>query len=619
MKINITDRRLTDVDPRMIGLFFEDINYGADGGLYAEMIENRSFEFFPTKVTPDVSPIDAWEAVGGAEFTAETASPINEINPGYAKIKGKKGAGCANSGYGGMYLEKGKAYDFSLYARGTAGLSVRVEGKDKSAMEFEIKPCAEWKKYEFEGICAETLYDARLFITLDGDGEADIDFVSLFPRDTFNMRKNGLRRDMAEALKNIRPGFLRFPGGCIVEGNGLLNRYRWKESVGDVEKRRCNWNRWQDGDVGVVEKNYFQSLGLGFYEYFLLCEDLSCEPLPVLNCGMGCQFQCDETADGEELDEYIRDALDLIEFANGDPDKNEWANLRREMGHKEPFGLKYLGIGNEQWGEKYFERYEKFQKVLAEKYPEIRLVTSSGPMPDGKRFDEAKAWLKGKGEDFAYLVDEHFYKSPEWMFENANRYDSYDRSGTKVFAGEYACHIGESGPKPNSLEAALAEAAVMTGFERNADVVKCAAYAPLFAREGHTQWTPDLIFVNNHEVLLTPSYHVQAMFSNNLPSYTLEIEREDDGDVFISAGFDEKSGEYILKLVNRGGKKDIVLTLPTEAEELTEITLTGNELGDINTFSEKEKVAPKSLTRKVGGREIMLTAQKYSFNVYKIR
>lgn len=617
MKISITDKRGADVNPRMTGLFFEDINYAADGGLYAEMLENRSFDFFPTKVFPDISPLTAWERVGECRFTSETASPQSSVNVQYAHVSGKKGEGIANRAYDGIFAEKGKKYDFSLYVRGGAHLKAEIKNDSVSAAEISFETAGEWKKYSFTLTAKETVFDAKLYITLERGGEFDIDMVSLFPEDTFNCRKNGLRRDMAEALKDLKPGFLRFPGGCIVEGNGLENRYKWKETVGRIEERRINWSRWQDGGVGVTAHDYFQSNGLGFYEYFLLCEDLSCEPLPVINCGMGCQYQCDEAAD--DLTEYIQDALDLIEFANGDADKNGWAHLRADMGHPEPFGLKYLAVGNEQWNEKYFERYEKFQKVIAEAHPEIKLVTSSGPYASGEEFDNAKAWLKGKDEDFAYLVDEHYYASSEWMFSNTGRYDSYDRNGVKVFAGEYACHTGDSQPRPNSLEAALAEAAMMTGFERNADVVRMASYAPLFGRIGYTQWTPDLIFADNHSVMLTPSYYVQSLFAHNLPTYTLETEREEDGDVFISAGFDEKSGEYILKLVNKGGKKDIVLTVPAEASKMTETTLSSESLGDVNTPEDRERVKPRTAVRKLGGREIALTAEKYSFNIYRIK
>ncbi|MBQ8002474.1 MAG: alpha-L-arabinofuranosidase [Clostridia bacterium] len=620
MKITITNKKGVSVNPDMIGLFFEDINYGADGGLYAELLENRSFDFFPTMEYADISPLTAWSKVGEAEFTSETASPMNNINPQYVHIKGKAGEGIVNRAYEGIFCEKGKKYDFSVYVKGAAKLKVEIKTDAVSCASARFETEGNWKNYEVELESSETVYDAKLYITFAEDGECDIDMCSLFPRDTFMGRKNGLRADMAQALKNIKPGFVRFPGGCIVEGTVLENRYRWKDTIGKIEERKINWNRWQDGNVGVTAHDYFQSYGLGFYEYFLLCEDIGAQPLPVLNCGMACQYKTGECAPMDEIDEYIQDAIDLIEFANGDPKTNKWAAIRAQMGHEAPFNLVYLGIGNEQWEENYFERYEAFQKVIAPLYPNIKLITSSGPSASGKEFDKAYEWLRGKKCDFAYAVDEHYYVKSEWMFDNANRYDSYDRDGVKVFAGEYACHIGENQPKPNSLEAAVAEAAMMTGFERNADVVTLASYAPLFARENYTQWTPDMIFVNNHEIMLTPSYHVQAMFGNNLPDYTLLFEREEDSDVYISAGYSEKSGEYIMKVANRGGKKDVVLCLPEGVEAIEEITLTSESFADVNTMADKDKVSPKSLKRPVGGScEINLTVPPISFNVYKLK
>lgn len=618
MKITVTNKKGVDVNPNMIGLFFEDINYGADGGLYGELLENRSFDFFPTMEFDDISPLEAWNAVGDAEFTAETESPMNDVNPQYARVKGKRGDGIVNRAYDGMFLEKGKKYDVSLYVRGKARLKIEVKTDCEVCISEIIETEGEWKRYAFEAVSAGTVYNGKFYITTEEDGEFDVDMCSVFPRDTFKGRKNGLRRDMAQALYDMKPGFVRFPGGCIVEGTVIENRYRWKDTIGKIEERKINWNRWQDGGVGVTERSYFQSYGLGFYEYFLLCKDLGAEPLPVLNCGMACQYKTGECVPMDELDEYIQDAVDLIEFANGDPKTNKWAKIREEMGHSEPFNLKYLAIGNEQWEENYFERYEAFQRVIAPLYPEIKLITSSGPSASGKEFDKAYAWLEGKTADFAYAVDEHYYVKSDWMFENANRYDSYSRDGVKVFAGEYACHIGDNQPKPNSLEAAVAESAMMTGFERNADVVVLASYAPLFAMENHTQWRPDMIFVNNHEVMLTPSYYVQAMFAQNVPDYTLLFEREDDNDVYMSVGY--KNGEYILKVANRGGKKDVVLNLPEKVSQIEEITLTGNSLGDVNTMEDKFRVAPKSLTRPVGGSsEVNLTVPPISFNVYKLK
>ncbi len=618
MKIRITDKKGVNVNPDMIGLFFEDINYGADGGLYGELLENRSFDFFPTDVFPENSPLWAWEKVGGCVFEMRTDAPMSEVNPQYAHIEGKVGEGILNHAYEGIFMEKGKKYDFSFYARGNAALSIEIKEGDKLCTSIGAVTDGDWAKYEVEFECEEDAENAKLYVTFDEDGACDVDMSSLFPQDPFCGRKTGLRRDMAEALCDIKPGFLRFPGGCIVEGTGLANRYKWKETIGDIKDRKINWSRWQDGGVDVTQPYYYQSNGLGFYEYFLLCEDMKCQPLPVLNCGLACQFKDGEAAPMEELDEYIQDALDLIEFANGD-ENTPWGKKRAELGHKEPFNMVYLGIGNEQWDEKYFERYEAFQKVIAKKYPNIKLIASSGPWAEGKEFDAAYKWLEGKKEDFAYAVDEHYYVKSEWMFEHANRYDNYARDGVKVFAGEYACHIGENQPKPNNLEAALAEAAMMTGFERNADVVTLASYAPLFARVGYTQWHPDMIFVNNREIMLTPSYYVQKMFGNNVPTYTVEFEREDDGEVYISAGYDEKEDTYILKVVNRGGKKDIILNLPKCVQTIEEIVLTSENLSDANTMEDKLKVAPKNLVRPVGSAEINITAAPISFSVYKMK
>ncbi|MCH5187884.1 MAG: alpha-L-arabinofuranosidase [Oscillospiraceae bacterium] len=547
----LRDKVKTEVNPHMIGIFFEDINYGADGGLYAELLENRSFDFFPTKINAYNSPLIAWKTVGAAAMESRNDEPMNSVNTGYVRLKAEAaGGGIANRAYEGCYLEEGEEYDFSFYSRGGYSgeivFSLVSEGEVIASASFS-GACEKWEKRSASLRAVKTVYDAEPRITLSEAGTVDIDMCSLFPKKTFMGRENGLRPDMAQALKDMRPGFMRFPGGCIVEGNGLNNRYRWKDTIGPIETRKGNWNRWQEGGVGVYAPDYYQSYGLGFYEYFLLCEDLECEPLPVLNCGMGCQYQCEETVPLEELDEYIQDALDLIEFANGSAD-TEWGSKRAEMGHPKPFGMKYLAIGNEQWEEGYFERYEAFQKVLAEKHPEILLISSSGPYAAGKEFEKAWNWLEGKGKDFAFAVDEHYYVPSRWLFNNTDRYDNYDRSMPKVFAGEYACHLSGHQPRPNNLEAALAEAAMMTGFERNADVVHLAAYAPLFAREGFTQWTPDLIFVNNHEVMLTPSYYVQQLFSKNLPEYETEFACNAGNDLYICAG--TKGDECIVKIVN---------------------------------------------------------------------
>ncbi len=615
LKIN-KDKIKAKLNPNMIGLFFEDINYGADGGLYAEMLENRSFDFFPTRVEPYNSPLIAWRSVGECELVSRTQSPMNDTNPRYAHISGKAGSGIENRAYEGCYLEAGEEYEFSFYSRGSYGgkltFSLISGGETVASAEFDATP-QDWERRGTVVTASKTVYDAVPQITLSDEGELDIDMCSLFPIKTYNNRKNGLRADMVQALADVKPGFLRFPGGCIVEGNGLSNRYRWKDSIGPIETRRGNWNRWQDGGVGVMAPDYYQSLGLGFYEYFLLCEDLKCEPLPVLNCGMGCQYQCEEIAPLDELDEYIQDALDLIEFANGSVE-TLWGARRAELGHDQPFGLKYLAIGNEQWDEGYFARYEEFQRILAKKHPEIMLISSSGPYCAGKEFENAWGWLEGRGRDFAYAVDEHYYVPAEWMLKNTHRYDNYDRSMPKIFAGEYACHLSVGQPRPNNLKAALAEAAMMTGFERNGDVVWLAAYAPLFARENFTQWTPDLIFVNNHEIMLTPSYYVQKMFGNSVPDYVTRFSCNCGENMYISAGM--KGDEAIVKLVNMSDKKRKV-NFECSTGQAEYLTADGRHPKEIleakNTMEEKYNVAPVSET--FNGSEYEL--KPFSFTVVK--
>lgn len=617
LKVN-KDKPRVKVNPGMIGLFFEDINYGADGGLYGELLENRSFDFFPSKVEPYKSPLTAWKAVGECELVSRTEAPMNEVNPRYAHIRAKAGSGICNRAYEGCYLEEGEEYKFSFYSRGEYSGKVIFrlvsEGETIAKAEFD-GVSTDWEKRTADLVAAKTVYNAEPQIFLSEDGKIDVDMCSLFPKKTFKGRENGLRPDMAQALADIKPGFLRFPGGCIVEGNGLSNRYRWKDTIGPIETRRCNWNRWQEGGVGVTASDYYQSYGLGFYEYFLLCEDMECEPLPVLNCGMGCQFQCEEVVPLDELDEYIQDALDLIEFANG-PADSTWGAERAKMGHPEPFNMRYLAIGNEQWDEQYFERFERFQEVISKKYPDILLITSSGPACAGKEFEKAWDWLASKGEGFAYAVDEHYYVHSHWLFNNVHRYDDYDRSLPKIFAGEYACHLGNGQPRPNNLEAALAEAAMMIGFERNADVVQLASYAPLFAREGFTQWTPDLIFVNNHEVMLTPSYYVQKMFSCNLPDYTVEFSCTHGDNLYITVGV--KGDEIIAKFVNNSHNSRTV-NFGCQGGTAEYLTAEGPHpraiLETKNTMEEKFKVVPTA--EEFSGPEY--TLKPFSFTVIKYK
>jgi alpha-L-arabinofuranosidase len=502
------------------GLFFEDINYGADGGLYAEMIQNRSFE--------DREHLYAWSEVAreGARgrLSTESEEPLNANNTHFLRLyvmdPGTHGYGVANSGFDGLALSKGGHYRFSIYARRRAGdeAALRILLEDDqtrvlASAEF-TNAGPTWKKFEAAMSSAASVTNARLLVLATKAGAIDLDMVSLFPETTFRGRRNGLRAGLAQVLADMKPGFLRFPGGCVVEGKDYANAYRWKDTIGDVAERKQNWDLWQDAQ----SPHYDQSYGLGFFEYFQFCEDIGAEPVPVINCGMTCQARHGIPVPLDELGPWVQDALDLIEFANG-PDTSHWGLKRANMGHPKPFGLKFLAIGNEQWLQGYFDRYNVFYRAVKSRYPGIRIISSAGPFVEDPlwRF----AWDKFHAGTPADLVDEHYYVPPRWLLENNDRYAAYDRHGPKIFVGEFAGHDGN---RHNNLRSALAEAAYMTGLLRNADVVAMASYAPLLARMGHAQWRPDLIWFDNTSVLLTPNYYVQALFARNRPDAVLPTE-----------------------------------------------------------------------------------------------
>ena len=509
-----------EVSPTMHGVFFEDINYAGDGGLYAELVENRSFEHR--------EGLYAWreEKRGAARGTQALSkeAPIHPNNPRFLRLEiaeAGEGYGISNLGYGGIPVKAGEAYRFAVHARAAAGfaggLKVRVEAADGSVLaEGRIgKLTPAWQRHELPLTATGTDRAARLVVLADAAGRVDLDMVSLFPKNTFKGRENGLRADLAQLVADMKPGFMRFPGGCIVEGNGLANAYRWKDTVGDIATRKQNWNRWTQEDARRPDHHYNQTYGLGFFEFFQFCEDIGAAPVPVINCGMACQFQGGALVPVGELGPWVQDALDLIEFANG-PVSSTWGKLRADMGHPEPFGMKFLGVGNEQWGEGYFERYQVFYKALKARHPEITLITTSGPGVDDRNW--SLAWDKFRAGVPAEVVDEHYYRPLDWFLQHATRYDSYDRKGPKVFAGEYAAHRRD---RASTLDAAVCEAAFMTGLLRNADVVKMSCYAPMFAREGYVQWAPDMIWFDSTRVMPTPTYHVQALYARNRPDRML--------------------------------------------------------------------------------------------------
>jgi alpha-L-arabinofuranosidase len=558
------DKPGATINPHMFGVFFEDINFAADGGIYAEMVKNRSFEF------PE--PLMGWKKIeqrgGHATLEISDKDPLNAGNLNYLRLHPSAAgqSGASNEGFRGIGVRQGAEYSFSVYARRADGkpASLRIElvnpaGKTLGAAKVSGFT-KDWTRYTARLRALATEAKAQLNLIVEG-GALDLDMVSLFPRDTWKRRPNGLRADLVRLLKEMQPGFVRFPGGCIVEGHDLNNRYQWKTTIGDLSARPLLLNRWNDEFKQRATPDYFQSFGLGFYEYFLLCEDLGAEPLPILNCGMACQFNTGQLVPLDGLDPYIQDALDLIEFANG-PATSQWGGKRAAMGHAAPFNLKMIGVGNEQWGPQYIERYERFSKALKAAHPNIKLVSSAGPGPDGERFDFLWKNLRARQAD---LIDEHYYMKPEWFLKNASRYDEYDRSGPKVFAGEFAAQSAGVARQDNrsTWRCALAEAAFMTGLERNGDVVSMSSYAPLFAHVEAWQWTPNLIWFDNLRAFGTPSYYVQKLFSANGGSASLPVAlngtaKNGEHNLYVSAVRDARTGEVILKIVNAAAERRTV-------------------------------------------------------------
>lgn len=632
MDIN-TKKAGAKVQDTMYGLFFEDINYAADGGLYGELVKNRSFEF-PQNFM-------GWQVFGNV--TLKNDGPFERC-PHYVELKApnhkERRTGIQNEGYFGIGVVKGEEYRFSVWAKAPKGnTSIRVQLIDQYTMgehqEFIEQTLdvtsADWKKYEIVMKAPEPQKKANLRIFLKGENPVCLEHVSLFPVNTFKNRENGLRRDVAQALADVHPGILRFPGGCIVEGTDLETRYQWKNTIGPVENRPLNQNRWEHTFDYRYYPDYYQSYGLGFFEFFQFSEDIGAEPLPVLNVGMACQFQNwdDESAHVamDQLDPYIQDCLDLIEFANGDVNTT-WGKKRAEMGHPEPFNMKYIGVGNEQWDTLYYKRLTPFVKAIRAKYPNIKIVGTSGPDSEGKMFELGWQDMKKQKAD---LVDEHFYRPEEWFLNSGLRYESYDRKGPKVFAGEYACH--GKGKKWNHYEASILEAAFMTDMERNADVVYMTAYAPLLAHVDGWQWRPDLVWFDNTEMFKTVSYYVQQMYAQNKGTNVLKMTmngkpiagQEGQNGLFASAVVDANSNKVIVKIINTSKTaQNVNVNLVGMKGEKTAKTLTLNHNGmdDENTIENPNKIAPKAGTIKceAGSKNTVLNdvIQPMTFRLYTI-
>ena len=616
------DKIGSTIQPTMYGVFFEDINFGADGGLYAELIKNRSFEF--------EYPFTGWTPFGDVSIRSD--KPCFDRNPHYARLINRKqltGTGLINEGFKGIGIKTNEKYDLSFYARTLKNetMKLKIEMVSDKNDIIESKEVSinskSWNKYMITFAPMQTCSKSSIRITMLTTGVLDIEHISLFPQETFNNRSNGLRKDLAMALKDLKPGVFRFPGGCIVEGTDLSTRYQWKNTIGLVENRPININRWNYTFSHKKFPDYYQSYGLGFYEYFVLSEDIGAEPLPVLNCGLSCQYENNDPNQNcpvDKLEPYIEDALDLIEFANG-PITSTWGKIRADMGHPAPFNLKMIAIGNEQWGTLYTERLEPFVKAIRAKYPNIKIIGSSGPQAEGKDFDFLWPEMKRIGVD---LVDEHYYRSPEWFLSNANRYDSYDRNGPKVFAGEYACHAPD---KENSFLTALSEAAFMTGLERNADVVHLCTYAPLFAHKEAWQWRPDLIWFDNLSFVKTPNYYVQQLFGNNAGTHVLALTMNGKAvsgqqNLYATAASDATDNTLIIKIANTGiDQKKISFILEGLKAGVHAVTLThlnSSDLNAKNSFETPDRITPKVVHSYIKDNKMDIALPPLSFTILRI-
>jgi len=615
-----------EISPTMFGVFFEDINFGADGGLYPELIKNRSFEFDQElagwhAILP-ITPKGDLAATRG-ELILRTDEPLNATNPHYLRVHAYvPGYGAWNSGYRGIGVKSGAEYRFSAYVRSSGTKSIRAtitDGTHEIGSGTLTGFDGSWRRYETIIRANATVPHAQFNLYLDEPGSVDLDMVSLYPVDTWGHRPNGLRKDLVQLLADMHPGFIRFPGGCIVEGRRLATRYQWKTTVGDIAARKTIVNRWNDEFDHRPTPDYFQSFGLGFYEYFQLAEDIGAAPLPILSCGMACQFNTGELAQIEDTKEYIQDALDLIEFANG-PATSAWGKMRAEMGHPEPFHLSMIGVGNEQWGQPYVDRYKLFAAALKAKYPDIKLVVAAGPSPAGEQFDFLWSNWRAMNAD---IVDEHYYMSPEWFQNNSGRYDHYNRSGPKVFAGEYAAQTaGVARPdNHNNWEAAISEAAFMTGLERNADVVRMASYAPLFAHVDAWQWTPDAIWFDNLRSYGTPNYYVQRIFASNLGARVLPSTPQAQDHLYTTASLDERTHEIIVTVVNVSSASratEIHLKGVTPSGTAEVITLASDDLKAENSLDHPENITLKNSTLEVKSAKIPVELKPYSVTVYRI-
>ena len=627
------------VSPTMWGIFFEDINLGADGGLYAELVKNRSFEFNNPLMGWTIKSSKVMYGINfGSEILIVNRPDKASTNPRFMRVTlndtKKDSLGLTNEGFRGMGIKRNLRYDFSiLYRQKAAHAKMYIELVNEkgtvigSTTFIPNQTGDEWHRGELSFIATATEPKAKLNIWFEGNGVLDLDMVSLFPGDTWKGRKGGLRADMVQMLSDMKPGFIRFPGGCIVEGRDLASRYEWKKTIGPVEERKLIINRWNNEIAGRPAPDYFQSFGLGFLEFFQLAEDIGAEPLPILNCGMACQFNTAEVAPIEDLDPYVQDALDLIEFANGSVDTH-WGKVRASLGHPAPFNLKMLGVGNENWGTQYIERFKIFREALKKKYPEIKLVGSSGIAPTGDLFNYLDGELRKMNVDF---IDEHYYNAPQWFLDNAKRYDSYDRKAvSRVFVGEYAAQSDRTTSihNKNNWRTALSEAAYLTGLERNADIVQMASYAPLFGNVNGWQWKPDLIWVDNLGIMATPNYYVQKLYAVNKGTQVVTMLYKDKSpatgqDSLYASATIGNANELIIKIVNTSGKARQVEVhiygISKIGSQAKMIVLQNDNLEAENSLDSPSSVAPSESWIETKEKGVNVELKPYSLSVIVVK
>ncbi len=547
--LTVDPSKAKNISDKLMGVFFEDISHAADGGLYAELVQNRDFEYTAAD-HQGWTATTAWQS--NRPLVVKQDVPLSANNPHYVTVSRRDTL--YNIGWDGITAKPEQKFNFSVYLRnedaGKNLVSVQLVGKDgKPVAQAKVKTEGQgWNRYTAELVVGKKAVagQVRLALSPQKDGQVDVDMVSLFPSDTY--KGHGLRRDLVEAIAALKPKFVRFPGGCMSHGEGLNNIYHWNESVGPWQDRKPDMNIW----------HYHQTRGLGFYEYFQLCEDIGAEPLPVLAAGVPCQnSSCDASGYGgqqggipmKDMPAYCDELLHLIEWANGDATTSKWAKMRADAGHPEPFHLKYIGIGNEDLISTVFEeRYEMICKAIKAKYPDITVCGTVGPFHEPSA-DYVEGWKFAKAHgDIIDMVDEHYYESPGWFMHHQDYYDSYDRKAPKVYLGEWAS-------RDRTHENALVEAMHLCSLERNADVVTMSSYAPLLCKEGSSNWNPDLIYFNNDTITsLTPSYYTQLLWGTHsgdqYVASKISIDQKLSYRVAASVVKDTRTGKTYLKLVN---------------------------------------------------------------------